>query len=224
MDRDWLARRLDEGASYEEIAAEVGKHASTVAYWAKKHGLETCHGVTHHARGGIDRDVLAGYVEDGLTVREIAEETGFGFSTVRFWLKRHDLRTLPSVRREANRDPDRPQSVEMHCRVHGVTRHFKRGSGYRCGRCSSNHVSERRRRVKQMLVEEAGGSCVLCGYDRCVRALEFHHVDPASKRFSLSHRGLSRGIEILRAEAAKCVLLCSNCHAEVEAGVTDIPG
>jgi hypothetical protein len=65
---------------------------------------------------------------------------------------------------------------------------------------------------------------VLCGYDRCARALEFHHLDPAEKRFSLANRGLSRAIAVLREEAAKCVLLCSNCHAEVEDGLVDIRG
>jgi hypothetical protein len=48
-------------------------------------------------------------------------------------------------------------------------------------------------------------------------ALEFHHVDPSAKEFGLAHRG-ARSIERLRAEARKCVLLCSNCHAEIENG------
>jgi len=73
--------------------------------------------------------------------------------------------------------------------------------------------------VKRLLVEDAGGRCVRCGYDRCVAALEFHHLDPAEKRFALSTRGVARSLEKARVEASKCVLLCANCHAEVEAGV-----
>jgi hypothetical protein len=49
---------------------------------------------------------------------------------------------------------------------------------------------------------------------------QFHHLDPAQKAFALSVRGLVYSIDALREEARKCVLLCSNCHAEVEAGVT----
>ncbi len=60
-------------------------------------------------------------------------------------------------------------------------------------------------------------------YDRCVQALEFHHIDPATKSFSLSQKGVTRSLAAARAEAAKCVLLCGNCHAEVEAGVTALP-
>jgi hypothetical protein len=81
-------------------------------------------------------------------------------------------------------------------------------------------VTRRRRKVKQILVDEAGGGCRLCGYDRCVAALHFHHLDRATKSFHLSQQGVTRSLAAARAEARKCVLLCSNCHAEVEAGVT----
>jgi hypothetical protein len=73
--------------------------------------------------------------------------------------------------------------------------------------------------MKEILVAEAGGACALCGYSRCLAALEFHHRDPAAKRFSVAGRGVTRGMADARQEAQKCVLLCSNCHAEVEAGV-----
>ena len=65
---------------------------------------------------------------------------------------------------------------------------------------------------------EAGGECALCGYSHCPAALEFHHLDPATKEFSVSQRGVTRSFERALAEARKCVLLCANCHAEVEGG------
>ncbi len=79
-------------------------------------------------------------------------------------------------------------------------------------------VAARRRQGKRLLVEEAGGRCVLCGYDRFEGALHFHHLDPATKKFGISQEGATLGIGTLRAEAAKCVLLCANCHVEVEHG------
>jgi hypothetical protein len=72
-------------------------------------------------------------------------------------------------------------------------------------------------------VAEAGGQCARCGYDACIAALHFHHLDPATKDFALSNDGVTRSIERARQEAAKCVLLCANCHAEVEAGMELIP-
>jgi len=85
-------------------------------------------------------------------------------------------------------------------------------------------VVRRRRRVKQILVEEAGGRCLLCGYDGSPVALEFHHLDPREKEFGVASRGVARSLDRVRAEVRKCVLLCSNCHAEVEAGIRSISG
>jgi 5-methylcytosine-specific restriction endonuclease McrA len=94
--------------------------------------------------------------------------------------------------------------------------------GWRCLKCRSEAVSRRRRRVKEILVAEAGGACATCGYSGCVAALEFHHLDPRAKRFSVAGRGVTRSLAAAREEAQKCVLLCSNCHAEVEAGVREL--
>lgn len=74
------------------------------------------------------------------------------------------------------------------------------------------HVKAHRLRRKALLVQEAGGKCVRCGYDKCLSALQFHHRDPATKLFSLSS-GIKR-LDLMREEAAKCDLLCANCHAE----------
>lgn len=65
-----------------------------------------------------------------------------------------------------------------------------------------------------MLIQEAGGKCQKCGYNKCERALGFHHIDPKEKDFGLSAQSLSRDIDILRQEMKKCILLCANCHAE----------
>jgi 5-methylcytosine-specific restriction endonuclease McrA len=94
---------------------------------------------------------------------------------------------------------------------------------YRCKKCRMQRVLDWRRRAKLRLIAEAGGCCQICGYDRYSGALHFHHVDPSRKEFGLARRGFTRSIEKMRAEAAKCVLLCSNCHAEVEAGVATLP-
>ena len=75
-------------------------------------------------------------------------------------------------------------------------------------------MSKRRKLVKKTLVEEAGGKCIKCGYNKCIAALEFHHRDPEEKEIRLTDRKL----EILREEAKKCDLLCANCHRETHAG------
>jgi len=109
------------------------------------------------------------------------------------------------------------------CPKHGLTPYVLDGRGYyRCRRCRAEAVSRRRRKMKETLVAEAGGSCRLCGYNGSLRGLHFHHLDPAQKRFELNAKGVALALDTLRAEARKCVLLCSNCHAEVEDGLVDV--
>jgi transposase len=219
MERAWLAERLATGASYEAIAGEAGCSPSKVSYWAAKHGLTSAHAATSAGRGGIERSVLEPLVEDGMTVRGIAARLECTPARVRYWIARYELAMVAAAWR-ARRIAEARDDLRL-CATHGMAPHVARASGFRCRTCAVEQVTARRRRVKRILVEEAGGRCVICGYDRCARALEFHHVDPADKRFPLAHRGLSQGIDKLRAEAAKCVLLCSNCHAEVEDGLVD---
>ncbi|MCB0876385.1 MAG: HNH endonuclease, partial [Solirubrobacterales bacterium] len=69
---------------------------------------------------------------------------------------------------------------------------------------------------------EAGGGCAVCGYDRTVVNLHFHHVDPATKSFALT-TARGKSLESMRAEATKCVLVCANCHGEIEAGLIASP-
>jgi hypothetical protein len=80
----------------------------------------------------------------------------------------------------------------------------------------------RRRNVRLRLVQEFGGACAICGYDVPI-TLEFHHLDRGAKSFGLAARGMTRSYDSLREEASKCVLLCSNCHAQVEAGILRLP-
>ena len=73
-----------------------------------------------------------------------------------------------------------------------------------------------------MLVAESGGCCAVCGYDRCAINLVFHHVDPTQKSFSLSSH-TTKSLASYRAEMEKCVLVCANCHGEIEAGLVPSP-
>ena len=69
-----------------------------------------------------------------------------------------------------------------------------------------------------MAVEYKGGSCENCGYNRCLEALEFHHLDPKEKDFGISSKGYARSWERVKIEIEKCALLCANCHREYHAG------
>lgn len=59
-----------------------------------------------------------------------------------------------------------------------------------------------------------GEKCSICGYSKCVDALEFHHKNSNEKEFKLGS-GNTMSWKDYRAEALKCILVCSNCHKEI---------
>lgn len=223
MEREWLAAQVAAERSIEDIAREVGKDPSTVGYWVRKYGLRSTHSERHAPRGGISRETLEALVAEGLTQAQIAGRLEVGGSTVRHWLKRHELRTQRA--HDVAAFVAGQGIVMRQCQTHGWADFVVTGSArrLRCRQCRTAHVSKRRRRVKQILVTEAGGRCVVCGYDRYFGALHFHHLEPTAKAFALSDAGLARSLAAARVEAQKCVLLCGNCHAEVESGLASIP-
>ena len=64
---------------------------------------------------------------------------------------------------------------------------------------------------------------MICGYRKCVGALDFHHIDEKTKQFDLSSHGLTRAWSRTQIELDKCVLLCANCHREIHAGIVQLP-
>jgi Helix-turn-helix domain len=230
MDRDQLEAWLEEGLSLPQIGALVGRNPSTVGYWVRKYGLVANGREKYAPQGGVDEEVLEILCDEGATLGEMADELGRSISTICYWLNRYGLQTeggRSAAERHELRQAlkDGRRTVILSCKRHGETDFALVGSQRqpRCKRCRAEAVARRRRKVKRILVEEAGGRCQMCGYDKSFAALEFHHLDPTKKAFGVARRGITRSIEKVREEVRKCILICSNCHAEVEAGVKAVP-
>lgn len=226
LDKEFLRECLDDGMSLIEIGRLTGRPPGTVGYWVRRHGL-VANGSTRFRPGkGLRREQLEPLVEAGMTLAQIAAKLDSTKTTVSYWAARHGLvlRSRADSERIRQARTDGQEAVTLECGLHGRTE-FKvlRKSGARCKRCAAEAVVRRRRKVKRLLVAEAGGCCAICGYDRYPGALHFHHLDPAKKAFAISLGGVTRGIDAAREEMKKCILLCSNCHAEVEGGVTAVP-
>lgn len=84
-------------------------------------------------------------------------------------------------------------------------------------------VRKRRLKLRKMARDYLGGKCEICGYDRCDRALSFHHLDPAQKSFGIAAKGFTRSWTKIKDEIEKCILLCANCHMEIHEGITQLP-
>lgn len=80
--------------------------------------------------------------------------------------------------------------------------------------CTNCMVNDRRIKLKIKMVEYKGGKCEICGYNKCMRALSFHHLNPSEKDFTVSGKHC-RKWQAVKQELDKCQLLCMNCHAEV---------
>jgi hypothetical protein len=129
--------------------------------------------------------------------------------------------------RKLGRPPRPNESAQLReCAVHGLVVHHRYKEGkrtrYRCKRCVGEAVTRRHRKLKTILVERFGGGCSVCGYSRCHGNLHFHHVDPTTKSFEIQ-MGLGKSLATFLQEAEKCVLVCANCHGEIEAGLIPSP-
>jgi hypothetical protein len=89
---------------------------------------------------------------------------------------------------------------------------FRRHQAMTTALCSACVSKKRRRTIKLKAVEYKGGNCQKCGYNKCVEALDFHHLNPREKDFTIS--GNAGKWENIKNELDKCILLCKNCHAE----------
>ncbi len=90
------------------------------------------------------------------------------------------------------------------------------GIQYICKECSSKKVSTRRKDNKIKSMEYKGGQCIICGYNKSIRAMKFHHIDPDKKEYIITGKMCS--FEKLKTELDKCILVCGNCHDEIHDG------
>lgn len=105
--------------------------------------------------------------------------------------------------------------IQKVCNKHGLTDFVQDSTGYfRCKKCRVDAVFKKRKKNKELLVECKGGKCEICGYDKCIDALEFHHTNPFEKEFGISN-GDIKSLDKLKKEADKCILVCANCHREL---------
>jgi hypothetical protein len=111
----------------------------------------------------------------------------------------------------------RPLSVTCGCGRIYIYSHKSGHSRTKCNSCICNYKREFN---KIACVAYKGGKCRRCGYDKCIRALHFHHRDPAVKSFEIGGN-ISCTWTVLQPELDKCDLLCANCHAEEESFIAD---
>ena len=85
---------------------------------------------------------------------------------------------------------------------------------------SYQNIKDFRQRLKERATYVMGNQCACCGYNKCIQALEFHHLNPEEKDFSFGANP-NRSWQDTRNELQKCILVCANCHREIHYGLID---
>lgn len=85
-------------------------------------------------------------------------------------------------------------------------------------KCKPCQKTYDRNKFRNTITEIMGSySCKICGYSKCLEAIEFHHINPALKEWKLSDLVTNKR-ETIVAELAKGILVCANCHREIHYG------
>lgn len=178
---------------------------------------------------GIYNEKIIELRKQGKTYKEISLELNCAMSTVSYHCKLNQMggcsdRLTEEDKKKLQMIYDEVGSVKKVSKLSGnsvatilkyvkIKKRNKKSSG-------SESVILWRKRVKQKLIEYKGGKCEICGYNKCERAMHFHHVNPEEKEFQISGKSLS--FDKLKNESDKCILVCSNCHYEIHEGIVKI--
>lgn len=168
--------------------------------------------------------------EDGLSYNEIKERLGCTKSTISFHCKKWGLNDIGMSNEKL--DNDTIEEVKEYYKTNTAKETSEKfGISISCVKRYSNLKREfltkeekRKRnyenvkswvnRIKEKSVEYKGGKCEVCGYDKCMRSLDFHHLDPNEKEFAIGS-GDCKCWDKIKNELDKCILVCKNCHGEI---------
>jgi len=161
----------------------------------------------------VQLEDLQKLIEQGLSTRAIAKKCDCAQTTVNYWLKKYNLKTKNTYYQDGDLD-----KICNSCGILQPVGNFSKRKDRNsrpvsyCKSCEAIQGILRRKERKLKFIDYKGGKCESCGYCKSLSALEFHHIYPDKKEFTISaKRSLN---EETKKELDKCKLLCSNCHRE----------
>ena len=159
------------------------------------------------------KEVLQEHINNELSTRKIADAEITSQTNVRYWLKKYGLRTAPK----------QYLVVNYLCNTCGETdaKNFYGNNKVKCSICTNKVTTNKEVAQKEFAVTTLGGKCSTCSYNKCIAALEIHHLQPELKSSDF-HNFKRWNRERLLEELKTCVLLCANCHREAHHLVTKL--
>lgn len=171
----------------------------------------------------MEKKELQELIDEGLSQRTISEKTGNSHTSVRYWLKKYNLKTKNKTP-QSTTDYENNQKYCSRCDETKVLDEFyertdsKAYASY-CKKCSNQYYTERVRSVKIKMIEYKGGCCERCKLkleDTHYSVFDFHHTNPEEKDPNFGKIKYQKW-EVIKEEIDKCMLVCSNCHRIIHA-------
>ena len=151
----------------------------------------------------IDKEILKKHIKKGLSTRQIGKSLNKSQSSIKHWLNKYNLKTIQSF--------EKPYLCKD-CGENNPKNFYGRRKN-RCNKCHNKSQASIGKSKRLKAIKLLGGSCRVCGYNKCSSALEFHHIDPTIKDVHYSSMR-SWSFSRIKKELDNCLLLCSNCHRE----------
>ena len=164
----------------------------------------------------MKEETLKDRIKNNNSIRDIANEFNTGYSTIRYWLKKYNLSTGKLSFKDTGKK-DIKLKFCRDCKNNLISENtYKHVRGI-CKKCFSKRKANDMKLFKVSCVKYKGGSCIKCGYNKSLNAMDFHHRDPKEKDFDVSKyrtQGKILSKDVLN-ELDKCDLLCCRCHREL---------
>lgn len=215
---------INKGLTSKQIAQQLGIGTSTAKGHIRDYGLKT---IFKKERIPIDKEKLEKLIALNYSTYKIATELKCGQTNVRYWMNMFGLKTTP-ISKYGNKMTKYKIGDEKVCpkcnrKLLICKENFyikKSGGGVHpwCRECNNAISLSKQRDMKIKAVSIMGGACQICGYNKYVGALDFHHKDPNVKEYNISQLR-TYSFEKLKIELDKCLCVCRNCHAEIHAGL-----
>ena len=154
----------------------------------------------------MELNILKEQVDAGLSQREIANKFSCSQGRIKHWLRKYGLKT------HRGENPKKEHKC-LTCGENDSDKFYIRIK-QKCKSCMNKDDIIRKKQYKADAVKKMGGECSKCGYNKCLDALEFHHIDPSKKDPNFNATRY-RTWESRKEELSNCILLCANCHREV---------
>lgn len=229
--KDNILKLRKKGLNYNEIKLKLNCSKGTISYHCNKNDMGVDFLIENDFLISLDEEqYIIELRNEGKSYGEIRKMSNLSIDKIRFVCRKHkiydnnilrkptfeiinDMQTYYNDCKSCNKVADKfGWSVFTILKYINLNKKNKISEEERKSNLSKRVIMWRKDK-KLKLVEYKGGCCQNCGYKKSIGALEFHHINPDDKDFTIS--GKSYSFERLKKEVDKCVLVCSNCHIEI---------